>query len=88
MAQPFACLCGTSSCKGVITGAGKMGKEKLEGVWLNSYIREMLEEQEKSSGGQSDGVGTEVSRHKNRQEPSNREASGEMGGDTNGAVGA
>jgi len=81
MAQPFDCLCGTASCKGLIDGAGKMGKKKLEGVWLNGYIREMLDEQEKL-GEVVDGTALEASKIKNRQVPSNRETSGELGGDT------
>ena len=42
MAQPFTCFCGTPACKGLIDGAGKMPREKLEGVWLNGWIRDLL----------------------------------------------
>lgn len=56
MAQGFDCFCGTPTCRGRIDGAGNMKPEQLEGVFLNSYIREMLEEK-KSSKGRKDGRG-------------------------------
>ncbi len=46
MAQPFACFCGTRSCKGRIAGASAMSAEQLRGMWLNGFIREMLEERD------------------------------------------
>ncbi|TLS30684.1 hypothetical protein PpBr36_03166 [Pyricularia pennisetigena] len=46
MAQPFACLCGAASCRGTISGAEAMSAPDLEGVWLNGFIREMLEERD------------------------------------------
>ncbi|TLD31657.1 hypothetical protein PspLS_02567 [Pyricularia sp. CBS 133598] len=46
MAQPFACLCGAASCRGTISGADAMSARDLEGVWVNGFIREMLEERD------------------------------------------
>lgn len=46
MAQPFRCLCGTSSCRGTISGAGNMKPSQLEGYWINGHIRELLDERE------------------------------------------
>ncbi|OTB04180.1 hypothetical protein M426DRAFT_321036 [Hypoxylon sp. CI-4A] len=48
MAQPFDCLCGKPTCRGRISGAKDMTKARLEGVWLNGHIHELLEEQEKT----------------------------------------
>ncbi|KAH8678038.1 hypothetical protein BX600DRAFT_451306 [Xylariales sp. PMI_506] len=45
MAQPFDCLCGKPTCRGRIAGARDMPKEKLEGLWINGHIRELLEQQ-------------------------------------------
>ncbi|KAK3950434.1 hypothetical protein QBC32DRAFT_346527 [Pseudoneurospora amorphoporcata] len=45
MAQPFACLCGTPTCRGLISGARDMTDAQLSGIWLNGHIRELLEEQ-------------------------------------------
>lgn len=69
-----------------------MGKEKLEGFWLNEHIRDMLDEQleveqEGLAGGGNEigGIGVEGSGGRpgrERQEGSSREMSGEMGGDT------
>ncbi|CAI4211587.1 unnamed protein product [Parascedosporium putredinis] len=46
MAQPFDCLCGRPSCRGRIAGARDMTAEQLTGIWLNSHIRELLEERD------------------------------------------
>ena len=50
MAQGFECKCdaGKGVCKGTIDGAGKMGRDRLRGYWLNGYIAEMLDEMENS----------------------------------------
>ncbi|TAQ85672.1 hypothetical protein B7494_g6016 [Chlorociboria aeruginascens] len=56
MAQGFTCLCGTAQCRGYIDGARNMQREKLEGMWLNVHIREMLEERD------GDGLGKDVDR--------------------------
>ncbi|CAH0041475.1 unnamed protein product [Clonostachys solani] len=50
MAQPFECLCGTSRCRGTIAGAKDMTHSKLEGYWLNTHIRELLENQRLENG--------------------------------------
>jgi hypothetical protein len=44
MAQGFDCFCGTTNCRGSISGAKNMSAEQLEGMWLNAHIRELLEE--------------------------------------------
>lgn len=46
MAQGFDCFCGAETCKGFISGAKQMEKKDLEGVWLNSHIRGLLDEQD------------------------------------------
>lgn len=46
MAQSFTCICGSPACKGQIGGAKDMTPKQLAGVWLNGYIREMLEERD------------------------------------------
>ena len=46
MAQTFRCTCGSPACKGLIGGAKDMTPTQLAGVWLNGYIREMLEERD------------------------------------------
>jgi hypothetical protein len=50
MAQSFDCFCGTPSCKGRIAGASNMDSSQLDGMWLNGYIRDMLEERDLQSG--------------------------------------
>ena len=45
MAQPFQCLCGKPTCRGLISGARDMTDAQLSGIWLNGHIRELLEEQ-------------------------------------------
>ncbi|EED18879.1 conserved hypothetical protein [Talaromyces stipitatus ATCC 10500] len=49
--RPFDCWCGAGEgkCLGRIEGAAKLGTEKSKNWWLNEYIREMLEEQEKAN---------------------------------------
>lgn len=47
MAQDFTCFCNTVSCKHMIMGAKYMTNEQLEGMYLNSHIRELLEAQNK-----------------------------------------
>jgi hypothetical protein len=44
MAQPFECSCGTSACKGWITGAGEMDEGVVTGYWLNPHIEALLDE--------------------------------------------
>jgi hypothetical protein len=46
MAQGFDCFCGSKTCKGWIDGAKNMKTEKMEGMWLNAHIRELLEERD------------------------------------------
>ncbi|CAP70704.1 uncharacterized protein PODANS_3_7680 [Podospora anserina S mat+] len=53
MAQPFDCFCGSSSCKGRISGARDMKPEQLEGMFLNAHIRELLG-MNGTKGGQDD----------------------------------
>lgn len=60
MAQGFDCFCGTPTCRGRIDGAGNMKPEQLEGVFLNSYIREMLEGK-KAPKSEKNGLGHAVS---------------------------
>lgn len=50
MAQSFECFCSTASCRGRIAGASDMSSQQLEGMWLNGYIREMLEEWDAQDG--------------------------------------
>jgi hypothetical protein len=50
MAQSFTCICGSPACKGRIGGAKDMTPKQLAGVWLNGYIREMLEERDGKAG--------------------------------------
>lgn len=46
LAQPFDCWCGAEDkCFGRIEGAATMDPERLNEYFLNSYIKEMLEEQ-------------------------------------------
>ena len=89
MAQPFTCTCATPSCRGTISGARDMPAAQLEGVWISTHIRELLQEQQqngappppsnfKKENGTLDGEG-------GRNGVTSRELSGEMGGDTNGA---
>jgi hypothetical protein len=56
MAQSFDCFCGTPSCKGRISGASDMDAVQLQGMWLNGYIRDMLEERDLENG-KSHGLG-------------------------------
>jgi hypothetical protein len=46
MAQSFDCFCRAPSCKGHIAGASDMDAAQLQGMWLNGYIRDMLEERD------------------------------------------
>ncbi|KAH8847666.1 hypothetical protein MCOR27_008322 [Pyricularia oryzae] len=57
MAQPFACLCGAATCRGTISGAEAMSTCDLEGVWLNGFIREMLEERDAAAAYKAKGNG-------------------------------
>lgn len=41
MATPFACLCGTASCVGVIDGAEQLSDETLSHYFLNEHIQEL-----------------------------------------------
>lgn len=45
MAQPFACICGTPSCRGQISGARDMTTSELEGYWLSGHIRTLKSQQ-------------------------------------------
>ncbi len=45
MAQGFACICNTASCRGYISGAKNLSAAQLQGLWLNKHIEELLEEQ-------------------------------------------
>ncbi|KZV93004.1 hypothetical protein EXIGLDRAFT_717654 [Exidia glandulosa HHB12029] len=51
MAQPFECRCGAGEgvCKGWIGGAKEMGRERMKGMWLNAFIEELLDEQEREA---------------------------------------
>jgi hypothetical protein len=42
MAQPFECLCGTTSCLKQITGAAHMDIEKLKSYTLTTFIQQQL----------------------------------------------
>lgn len=46
MSQPFTCFCSTPNCRGEIAGASQMSAEQLRGMWLNGYIRDMIEERD------------------------------------------
>lgn len=61
MAQPFNCLCGKPSCRGLISGARDMTDAQLSGIWLNAHIRELLEEQRGSSPGTAPATPTTTS---------------------------
>jgi hypothetical protein len=77
MDQAFACLCGSKSCLGWISGAGDMPTAQLERFWLNAYIWEMVRERDAA------GLGKDVAGNgKARRGVGSRELSGEMGGDT------
>ncbi|KAJ2906929.1 galactose-proton symport [Zalerion maritima] len=66
MAQPFDCLCGKPTCRSRIGGAKDMPKEKMEGLWVNGHIREMLEEQGKSlSTSSKSGISGEIETSEN-----------------------
>jgi hypothetical protein len=56
MAQGFDCFCGTSSCRGWISGAKDMKKEQLKGVYLNGHIRDLLEERDAAENGANGAV--------------------------------
>src|SRR2546423_14616236 len=47
MAQPFACNCGTRTCRKWIAGAKTMGIGKFSGLFLNDHIKDLVYEQEK-----------------------------------------
>jgi hypothetical protein len=51
MAQPFDCNCGAGSCRKWIAGAKDMGIAKLQGLFLNDHIKEMLFEHEHHANG-------------------------------------
>jgi len=42
MAQPFDCLCGSTQCKGRISGAKDMRLDVLDAYWLNKHIEDLL----------------------------------------------
>ncbi|KAI0200531.1 hypothetical protein F4808DRAFT_153781 [Astrocystis sublimbata] len=45
MAQAFKCWCGAGEkCFGQIEGAAKLGAGRLDGYFMNGYIKEMLDE--------------------------------------------
>jgi hypothetical protein len=44
MTQPFECSCGSSACKGWISGAGEMEEGVVRGYWLNAHIENLLDE--------------------------------------------
>ena len=46
MAQPFNCNCGAATCKKWVAGAKDMGRAKLQGLFLNDHIKDLLSEQE------------------------------------------
>jgi hypothetical protein len=50
MAQGFECQCGGERCIGVVRGAKELGEEVLGRYWLNSHIREMVEERNTEGG--------------------------------------
>lgn len=90
MAQPFACNCGTPTCRGTISGARDMPPKGLEGLWLSAHIRQLLEERDNSAGKTNGTAAEKVSAGKlatvngasAREAVTSRELSGEMGGDT------
>ncbi|KAL8981570.1 MAG: hypothetical protein Q9205_003687 [Flavoplaca limonia] len=45
MAQPFECHCNDQLCLGTIKGASGLGNARLKKYWLNTHIRERLENQ-------------------------------------------
>ncbi|KAI1149357.1 hypothetical protein F4825DRAFT_453526 [Nemania diffusa] len=44
MAQPFDCWCGAAGCFGRVEGAASLDAEKLDGYWINGYIKRLLQE--------------------------------------------
>ncbi|KAI0451548.1 hypothetical protein F5B21DRAFT_381715 [Xylaria acuta] len=51
MAQPFDCWCGAGErCFGRVEGAAKLGIERLDGYWINGYIKHMLGEASNNGG--------------------------------------
>lgn len=80
MSQPFECKCGAGEgiCKGTISGAKEMGRERLKGYWLNPHIEELLDEMEGKSA--TNGAAT----NGNANGSSNGVANGAANGDANG----
>ena len=54
MSQPFHCLCQKPGCRGNISGAKEMGQERMEGMWINGHIRELLEDYESQNQSQKE----------------------------------
>jgi hypothetical protein len=50
MDRGFGCLCGEEGCVGEVRGAKDMQREQLERWFVNGYIWELKEEQEKKEG--------------------------------------
>ncbi|EKD12752.1 uncharacterized protein L3040_006902 [Drepanopeziza brunnea f. sp. 'multigermtubi'] len=92
MAQGFDCFCGAKTCRGFISGAKNMSEEQLSGLWLNPHIRSLREKHSSSTSGSSssplplvasgDGNASNEKEGAARRGVTNREMSGEMGGDT------
>jgi hypothetical protein len=94
MAQPFECNCGTDTCRKWIAGAKDMGSAKLQGLFLNHHIHELLEEQKGTAANGSaeinkafmpglfGGAGRHFGEVGGRRGISARALAGEMGGDT------
>lgn len=53
MAQPFDCTCGTSMCRGTISGAKDMDEKVLREYWLNPHIERMLDSRAGTKTGQN-----------------------------------
>jgi len=51
MDRGFVCLCGEQGCVGVVKGAKDMQREELKRWFVNGYIWELKEEQEKENKG-------------------------------------
>jgi hypothetical protein len=49
MDRGFGCLCGEESCVGEVKGAKEMSKEELKRWFINDYIWELKDEQEKEN---------------------------------------
>lgn len=91
MAQPFLCLCRTSSCREIIAGARDMSPAQLEGYWLNQHIHTLArrrvenDENDRNTDGLREVDETGILDKKAelaRSGPTSRALSGEMGGDT------